>query len=181
MASNTKTNTTKVKKPRKFATDIFETLRRADKNDLEYYDNLTEEQQKATAPLTIMRWMSAVSSIEDPTTNEYSITSINEVVNVGFWDLTRFPDLQWRLIAACGQGSTCRHEWIKAPAGFNTTKFDNLLLSLDQSMNHMELEIAKSKFDEQKVEQLCRQLAMDDKEIKAIITEYQKYKATKQG
>jgi hypothetical protein len=181
MASNTKAGTTKPKKPRKFATDVFETLRRADKNDFEYYDQLTEEQQKATAPLTIMRWASAVSSDEDPTKSEYSITAINEVVNVGFWDLTKFPDLQWRLIAACGGGSTCRHQWIKAPSGFNTTKFDNLLLSLDPSMNHMELEIAKSKFDEQKVEQLCRQLAMDDKEIKTIIAEFHKYKGNKQS
>ncbi len=167
----------KAAKPREFKLDIWATLKNADTNNLDYYDSLDAEQKKAVAPLVLMRWLSAVSS-HNPHAEHY-ILAVNDIVNVGFFELAKFPDLQWKLLAACGVGKSQRHEWIKGPTRLVTNKFDNLILQLDPSLNNLELDLAKSRFTKEGLEQLCRDFAMDDSEIKPIIEEFNKFNARK--
>ena len=165
------------KKAREFKLDIWDVLKNADKNNLNYYESLGVEERKAIAPLVLMRWLSVVSN-ENPNAEHY-IIAVNDIVNVGFFDLAKFPDLQWKLLAVCGVGSSQRHDWIKAPAKVVTNRFDNLILQLNPSLNNLELELAKSKFTKAGLQQLCRDFAMEDNEIKPIIEEFNKYQTNK--
>ena len=161
----------KEKKPQ--ALDIFAVLAEVDARNFGYYASLTEEQRKSVAPYVIMRWMSSVSN--NSTLKEYYLTTVNDIVNVGFWDLAKHPELQWMLLAVCGSGVKVRHQWVPFGKKEATTKVDKLLLSLHPSLNDLELEIVKSKLTLDSVRDLCRGLGMPDDEIKSYTENFKKY------
>ena len=169
MAGNKKSST-----PKKYTLDIIDVLRHADQNDLNYYDTLSEAERASIKPFVLMRWMSSVSN-NNPNA-AYHIIAVNNIVNDGFFDLGKFPDLQWKLIASCGAGTPQRHQWIKGPGTIVTNRLDNLILQLNPSLNDLEMDLVKRKFTRDGLIRLCKDLAMEDSEIKPIVDEFQKYK-----
>jgi hypothetical protein len=92
--------------------DIFDTLKALDYRELDFYDRLSPENQKGFAPLVSMRWMSGVA---DGPRSEALLRLVNETVNRNFFDLAKYPDLQFRLMASCGLGPQ-KHQWIPMQA-----------------------------------------------------------------
>lgn len=164
-------------KKREFSLDIWTVLRNADTNNLLYYESLTVEEKKALQPFVLMRWLSAVSN-DNPFAEHY-IVAVNDIVNVGFFELAKYPDLQWKLLAVCGSGKSQSHAWIKGPERITTNKLDNLILRLNPSLNDLELSLAKNKFTKDGITQLCRDFAMDNSEIRPIVEEFKKYQNRK--
>jgi hypothetical protein len=90
-------------KKKKYALDIFATLRALDRKEYDYLDRLTPEERKGFVPRTVLRWMGSTDRLE-----EYHILAVNEFANVNFDDLYHYPDLQYRMLAAAGSGSPQR-------------------------------------------------------------------------
>lgn len=88
---------------KKYALDIWATLRALDRKDYGYLDRLTPEERKGFVPRTVLRWMGATERLE-----EFHIVSVNEIANLNFDDLYYYPDLQYRMLAASGSGSPQR-------------------------------------------------------------------------
>jgi hypothetical protein len=179
MAPKKKETTEREVKPKKtYTLDMFkEVLPAADRGRIDFYDTLTDEQKKGFAPLVVMRYMSAVNSYAGRKTVEEHIINVNETVNIGFWDLTKHPELQWKLLALTGSGRNQRHEWITGPKKKTTNRIDNLILGLYPNLNSLELDIAKSKLTRDSLKQLCRDYGMSDDEIKPYVEEFKKYES----
>lgn len=159
------------KEKKTYALDLFKEIMPAlDRRKTDYYSELTEEQQKGVHPLVLMRWMSAV----DGRDAAYHIQMVNEFVNIGFWDLTKHPELQWKLLAICGSGKGQRHTWIPGSKKRTTNKLDRLILEHYPSLNDDELAIYKSKLTKDSLKQWMRDMGWPDDEIKPILEDFKK-------
>lgn len=95
------------------AFDLFAFLGQLNKRDLQAFDKLTEEGQKAAHPLVIMRWLSGTS---DPG----QIIRLNEFANKYVFSLGQEKPLLFKLLAASCTGRVSRNNWIKGPGGTGT-------------------------------------------------------------
>ena len=71
--------------------------------------NLTnpEEVKKEFSPWLLMRFISSSDRYA-----EHYLLMANELVNKNFSDVSSHPELQWKLLAACGSGQRTNHQWI---------------------------------------------------------------------
>ena len=157
--------------------DIFLEMAQADKRDLHFYSGLTEELQKSFASLVAMRWFSAVSDRSGLA--DYYVTMTNELVNIGFWELSKHPELQWQLMAAAGSGQVQRHNWIPMTRKKTTNKLDRMILEQHPSLSDHELAIYKSKLTKDSLKQWMRDMGWPDDEIKPVLEDFKKLTAEK--
>jgi hypothetical protein len=85
---------------------IFDILADIDRKELDFYDKLPLEVQKAEHPLVLMKWMACTS---DP----LKIILLNEVVNPFVFSLYKHKSLVMKLLTICGNGNVTRYNWIK--------------------------------------------------------------------
>lgn len=154
--------------------DIKDEMYAADMQRFDFYKDLTDEQRKAFAPLVAMKWLSVVD--DRCGLAEFYICMTNELVNIGFWEITKHPELQWKLMAAAGAGSPQRHGWIAmAKSKKNASKLDKFFLSRRPGLNSTELGIVKSQYNLDSFKQLLRDMAMLDTDSKPLIDEFKKF------
>jgi hypothetical protein len=95
------------------AFDLFAFLGALNRRDLQAFDKLTEEGQKAAHPLVIMRWLSG-------TGDQAQIIRLNEFANRYVFSLGTEKPLLFKLLAAACTGKTQRASWIKGPGSVST-------------------------------------------------------------
>lgn len=162
---------TEKKKP---ALDIFRTLEAIDRKDKSYYANLTEDEKKGFAPPVVMRWLSGVS--DKSGLSEYYTVMTNEIVNIGFWELSKHPELQYLLMTLVGCGKKQGHQWIAGPKKAKTRKVDELFRMKFPNVNDKELDILWEINSTDSVRQLAIDFGFDDKQIKEMVEEYKSVK-----
>ena len=166
MSSNEKAP---VKKAHKL--DIFETLRAIDKKDYGYLDRQPEESAKGFAPPVVLRWTSAVKG----PMAEYYLCLTNEIANRRFHDLYEYPDLQYRLLAACGAGSIQRHEWIPmAKEGKTTAKVQSFVGSFFPLASVREIDLLVDMFTTETFNEFVNDSGCSPKEGKDLIDAFKK-------
>ena len=147
---------------------IWEVCTSIDKRDINFYDGLTDDQKKSLTFYPLLRWVSSVEA-RDPLLEEYYIQMTNEV-NEMFWDLQKYPELMWKLLANCGLGSKQKHKWIpKNKNSSRTPKIDELLYTLYPEANYEEIEIVRNKLTKEKFEKLMSDFGIQHS-IKHFIT-----------
>ena len=85
--------------------DIFEVMKAVDTRDIGYYDALPDDLKTAVASVVLMRWLSAGT--------EQSVHLMNFVLNPVVFPLYKHPGLLYKLMVACSDGKSKRHNWIK--------------------------------------------------------------------
>lgn len=86
--------------------DIFQLLKHINNKDINFYDDLKEEEQKGFFPLVVMRWLSGTRS-------EDQINRINLLVNPMVFSIHKHPKLLYYLMTICSSGSQQRYVWNK--------------------------------------------------------------------
>lgn len=94
---------------------IFDTLGNIDKHNIDYYENLTEDEQKEFIPFLVMQWLACSN-------NPIQVILLNEFVNVYVFWLHKHPELLYYLMTVCTSGTSQRYKWKKpaAPPAKNT-------------------------------------------------------------
>lgn len=157
---------------KEYKLDIFETLRNIDKQNFDWFSNLTDEQRKGFAAPVIMRWLSAV---ENTSLQAYYLNMVNEYVNADFWDIQKHPELVWKLMCVCGAGSVQRHVWIPKKSERRTSsKIEQFILQYNPSINELEMDIIKSRLTKEKLKELAENAGCTDEEIKGLLNELAK-------
>jgi hypothetical protein len=85
--------------------DIFDILKSIDNFDIEYFDNLTEDEIKTLHPLVIMRWLSGTKDLKQ-------IVRVNSIVNPFVFSLHKERKLLTRLLLCCST-SKKMYSWKK--------------------------------------------------------------------
>jgi hypothetical protein len=168
--AKTPTKKSATKKP---GLDIFDEMRAMDLKKFDWLDEQPDDLRKSFAPLVAMRWFSAVGDYSGLA--DYHVLMTNELVNIGFWDLSKFPDLQYRLMAAAGSGAVQRHNWIPGSKKKNSNKLDKFLLGIYPHLNDDELLILKGKFTVDSLKQMLKDTGMPDADIKPVVDDFKKF------
>lgn len=158
------------KKPFHPILNIKNELANADKRNFNFFRDLVPEDQKRLVPYPILRWMS-ITQRNDPGFSEYYITAVNDIANVGFWDLYKHPSLQWQLIAACGLGRPTSHGWISGPKRGASSKIEKLIETLKPEYNRQEVSLAARNITKEELYNLCRSFGWEEEEIKPYLKE----------
>ena len=91
---------------KKHKLDIFRVLNHTSRKDISFFNQLTEEEQKAYQPLVVMRWLTG-------TTDARQIYFINELVNPFVFSLPNHKQLLYNLMTTCTTGTPQRYYWNK--------------------------------------------------------------------
>lgn len=176
------------KKPaaeKKPSLDIKDEMLYSDYKVFDWLESQTPEMAKTFSPVVAMKWQSVIQSpghydgpgYVAPTVEEAEdyIITVNEVVNQGFWDLSKYPDLQWRLMCAVGHGKQFKHGWVPlATARKKVGKIDAVLLEIHPQLNNEELAILRGKFTKETFKQLLLDMGKPDADIKPLVEEFKK-------
>lgn len=93
---------------KKRSLDIFKLLSQIDSKNGEYFNTLTEQQQKELQPFVIMRWLTG-------TNDARQVYFVNEIVNRFAFELSNHKPLLYKLLCVASSGQAQRYKW-KKPA-----------------------------------------------------------------
>ena len=144
---------------------LKEVMHAIDKKDHSFYNNLTPEEKKAFSAWMMMRYASSVQG----SNSILYLYMVNELVNKNFSDISKYPELQWLLLSACGSGKPEFHPYIKPPnARKKKDKIAEFVLDLYPLMKSDEIELFLALNSKSDLKELAEAHGYDDKQIKEI-------------
>lgn len=148
-------------------------LQALDRQDLGYYNTLTDEEKKAYSPFVLMRHMASAGpqSQQAP----YAVIATNELVNKGLFELGKHPELLHMLLCLTGLGKKTYRPYVGAKlAKSNTKVVDDFFMTLYPTINATELAILKSRHDKNSLRELGEDAGLSKAEIKELVEDGKK-------
>lgn len=145
---------------KQYKNDIFEVIKHLDNKDYGYYDSLTDEQKKDIQPYTLMRWLSTASGNEE--IHKLMTILVNENVNKDFWQMSKYKDLQWKLLCTCGLKKWMRHQWIPMSKSNNDKEYKTIR-AFYKDLNEQDFAIRYKALTKDDKENIFRYLGLKDK------------------
>jgi len=147
--------------------NIANEMRAFDSKDRKFYADLTDEERKKFSNFLMIRWGSSVQGSTE--LQQYYLMSCNENLNKHFFDLAKYPELQWLSATTVSPGmGNFRHDWIKQKKreGSNN-KAVKFLRQIYPDYKEDELELLAQINDIADLKKLAREHGWDDKRIKS--------------
>jgi len=152
-------------KKKKVSVPIKDQMTAIDRNDFDFYARLDDEHKKAFSPWITMR---CASSAQGKFAAFHYLIMVNHNVNIEFNTIKKHPELQWKLLAACGQGSSTYHPWVAPVKKQKKSKLNTFLLKRHPTLSKEELELFVEINSEDDLKNLARDMGLDEKEIKEL-------------
>jgi len=157
---------------KQYKLDLKSVLQAIDRKDFSFYSRLSDEDKKGYSPRVLMRFM---SSVTDQNKNSiFSILFVNDIVNVGFWQLSKFPDLQHLLLCLAGLGGKQYRPWLPTKNDKKTNKIDSFIMENNPGINSDELNIIKNTYDLNSWTKMVKSSGLSDPDTKILIDEWKK-------
>ena len=158
---------------KKYGLDLQRVLGELDAGNRKFYSNLNAEEKKAYVPLIIMRWMSCLG--DQSPNKQYAIVMVNDLVNIGFWQLNKHPELQHLQLCLTGLGKKQYRQWISAAGKKSKPKgVDEFFMELHPGANADELSILRSSYDNDSFKKLLYAAGKSDQEVKSLMEDWKK-------
>ena len=144
---------------------IKDIMAAVDRKDYQFYKNLSDEQRKS-----LNLWMTQryASSVQGKFAGHY-LVMINEFMNTNWSDISKHPELQWKLMCLAGVGKSQFHPFIKVPkAKRKKDKVEEMIREIFQLEKGEEVELLLSINTKEELKELAETSGYDDKEIKEI-------------
>jgi hypothetical protein len=138
-----------------------------DRKDRDFYISLTDEERKKFSNYLMIRWGSSVQGSTE--LQQYYLLSCNENLNKHFFDLAKYPELQWLSATTVSPGmGNFRHDWIKQKKRDSTdNKTVKFLRNFYPDYSVEELELLAQINTKEDIKQLAKKHGWDDKRIKS--------------
>ncbi len=147
--------------------DMFKRVLPAiDTRSKQFYENLTEEEQKGFSAWLIMRYLSSAESSNSEIIEHYLIMT-NELVNTNFSELKNDPELMWKLMSIVGIGKSIKHPYV-APGKGKKKKSNAFKAWLHEQYNHLseqEIDLWFSNITKEQARDMLEQYQIKDKDI----------------
>ena len=160
---------------KKYKLDIGEVMQALDRRDIGYFSRLTDEEKKSYTPLVLMRFMSSLNA-QNPNA-AYAVMAVNDLVNVGFWNLSKHPELQHLLLCLTGVGGKQFRPWLAAKNSKKSNKIDQWLMEKYPHLNEDEVSILKSTYDDKSWAKFVKGSGATDAEVKEMVEAWKKQSA----
>lgn len=148
--------------------DLKKTMKALDLGKLDFYDNLSAEEQKAFSPFLIMKYMSSVQT-ENPLMQQLHIQGVNDLVNKDFGELSKHKKLFWMLLCLCGSGTVQFHPWIADKKKTTNNKAINFLAEKFPTLKLSELELMAELNSRADLKAYAVELGAEKKDLKKIL------------
>lgn len=159
---------------KEFKFDIFKLLNAANKKQMNYYANLSNDEKKSISMLVFMRWFSTVSDSKE--IEEYQLLAVNEYLNKDFWELSDHPELIYKLSCMMGIGSTLHHEWLGFANKKNSGKIVNFFGEVYPRLSWKEIDSLISQYSIDDFKELIIEYGIQKNEEKDLIAAFKKLK-----
>lgn len=139
-----------------------------DRKDRDYYDNFTDEDRKKFSTFLMLKYGANVSG--NAGYQAYYLMATNEIVNRNFFALGKHTKLQWLLCTAVSPGRGNQfHYWLngKKKDKDNSAKIEKFLAEQFPNLKDDEIELLALINDKRDIDDLARELGLDDKQIKS--------------
>lgn len=137
-----------------------------DRKDRSYYDKFTDEQKKQFSTYLMLRYGASIEG--DSRMQTYYLRATNERVNKHFFDLNKHPKLQWLVCTTVSPGlGRCKHYWQGSKKKEGNNKVQKFLTKIYPNMKQDEIELLATINDKRDIDNLARELGLDDKQIKS--------------
>ncbi len=147
--------------------DMFKrVLPSIDTRNKQFYENLTEEEQKGFAAWLVMRYLSSAESAT-PEIIEHYLIMTNELVNTNFSELKNHPELLWKLMSVVGIGKSVKHPYV-APGKGKKKKSNAFKAWLHEQYNHLseqEIDLWFSNITKEQARDMLEQYQVKDKDV----------------
>lgn len=152
--------------------DIFELLNATDRKRSDWLSKQSMDAQKEFAPVVVLRW---AATVNDGREAAHMLWMVNKRVNINMFNLSKHPELVFKLLASCGMGKPLRHAWI-APhkRKSETNKALELLATCHPGANERELAMLLSMHDRKSFSQLVEECGIQADAAKDIMKAYDK-------
>lgn len=132
------------------------------------WGELSAEQLSGVNFFTMNRYASWVD--EDYETTAMAVLATNEYLNKHYYDLVKFPEIQWHLacMTSPGDGRILNHRWVGTKKPPAASKMANFLLTVYPQYNIKEIEMLMKKNSESDIMDLLHDMGLTDKEIKKL-------------
>ena len=140
---------------------IWKVMEALDKKDYGFYDSLTDDEKKKFSPYLIFKWASTVEGNND--ISKFYALSMNEYVNVDFWECSKNKKLTWLSLCAASPGiGRQKHYWL-GNGNKNDNKLKTSLRELLPLMKESDIDvILKINSEKEIVEWMKHQNVEDD-------------------
>lgn len=152
--------------------DIFALLAATDRRDQNFYGRLDADAAKEFAPPVALRWASA---IDNGKYSDVALMVLNDRANIGYWDISDHPELQYRLIASSGVGQKMRHHWLPQAKQKRPGKLREFISRFWPDANSREIDMLLASFTEQSFRDFVDGSGLEPKEIKEMIEAYARH------
>lgn len=147
--------------------DMFKRVLPAiDTRNKQFYEQLTEEEQKGFAAWLVMRYLSSAESAT-PEIIEHYLIMTNELVNTNFSELKNHPELMWKLMSIVGVGKSVKHPYV-APGKGKKKKQNAFKAWLHEQYNHLseqEIDLWFSNITREQARDILEQYQIKDKDV----------------
>lgn len=143
-----------------YKNDIFEVIKNIDNKNYNYYDTLSDEQQKEIQPYVLMRW---ISTVNDEKKHIDFNNKVNNNVNLYFWQLSKYKDLQYKLLCTCGNKMFNKHLWV-ASSKSNIDKNFKMIKSINSSLTDDEIRFKYKNISASELKEITQNLGLLNQE-----------------
>ena len=144
---------------------IKDIMAAVDRKDYDFYSRLNDEQRKS-----LNLWMTQryASSVQGKYAGHY-LVMINEFMNTNWSDISKHPELQWKLMCLAGVGKSQFHPFIKVPkAKRKKDKVEEMVREIFPLAKTDEVELLMNMNTKDDLKVLAEIHGFDDKSIKEI-------------
>ena len=139
-------------------------LSNMDMRNFDFYSSLSDEQKKEISIWVLMRYMSSSGS-----NSIDHLLTVNDFVNHNFNDLSKHPELQWKLLAVCGTGKKQFHPWVPPPRGKKKNKLQSALSEIYPLLRIDEIDLMLKINTKEEIKEFLIDRGMEEKQVKEIL------------
>lgn len=144
---------------------LNEVLNAIDKQDFNWYSELTPERKKKFSSWLFLRYASSVQG----KSKDDALLNTNEFVNKHYGDIYKHEELVWKLLCLTGSGKKEYHAWIKAPnSRVKTDKVSQFVKDTFPTMKGDEIELFLKLNNVSDMKQMAVDMGLTGKEIDDI-------------
>lgn len=144
--------------------DISKILSSIDMKIYNFYENLSPEDRKGYQPYILLRFMS--SAPDQNNQHEYFCEAVNTFANVGFWELSKHPELQHRILCSIANGRKTYHKWITTKSEKNDNSFFKYFTPELDKLTQLEKSIILKKYNQNQAYEIMLENGADEKDAK---------------
>lgn len=143
--------------------DLKRILQAIDKKDRNFYDSLSDEEQKGFPSPVTLRYAATVMSNSDM--EHYYLATGNYYCNRDFYSISKHPKLQWLLLTTVSPDfGVQQHPWISMKKKSLSQSNGRLkkLMELFPTAKQEDLEVLSELVGEKQIKEYCRSLGHQD-------------------